>query len=112
MAIDPTERAHRAVLRALAEVTELVVVTDGDPTNKSPKPNLVRVNPNDIFSNPIYTFARVGITNSDLMDTFWHLVRGQLPTISSTLAKKQIPPDVAIGLVRDYVTRVLVESES
>lgn len=112
MAIDPTERARRAVLRALAEVTELVVVTDGDPMNTDSFPNVVRVTPDDIFANPIYTFARVGVTNSDLMDTFWHLVRSQLPTISSTLAKKQIPPDVAIGLVRDYVTRVLVESES
>lgn len=112
MAINPIERARRAVLRALAEVTELVVVTDGDPMNSDTFPNLVTVTPDDIFSNPIYTFARVGVTNSDLMDTFWHLVRDQLPTISSTLAKKQIPPDVAIGLVRDYVTRVLVESES
>lgn len=112
MAINPIERARRAVLRALAEVTELVVVTDGDPMNDDPFPNHVRVTPDDIFSNPIYTFARVGVTNSDLMDTFWRLVRDQLQSISSTLAKKQIPPDVAIGLVRDYVTRVLVESES
>src|SRR5262245_65111264 len=70
---DPNERARRAVIRSIADVTELVTIVIDEPDN--PDPLAFQVEPDDLFD---LKFSRVGIDNDALIRGFTAAVKMRL----------------------------------
>jgi hypothetical protein len=95
---DPDERARRAVLRSIDQLTELVTIFDSDPNDLDPDPAKVLVDPDDLFD---LTFSRVGIDSDLLIGGFVTGLKNQIPGFSAKIQQVfgDLKPGVQIGLV-------------
>jgi len=103
---DPNERARRAIIRSIANLTELVNITIDDPNDQNPDPLAFQVEPDDLFD---LTFSRVGITSDVLIAGFIAGLRRLLPVISARIQEllTDLQPGVQIGLVFNVIRREL-----
>ena len=97
---DPNERARRAVIRSIADLTELVTIVIDDPDD--PDPIAFQVEPGNILN---LTFSRVGIDNDALIRGFIEGLTGQLPEIEARIHEllQDLQPDMQIGKVEDVI---------
>jgi hypothetical protein len=101
---DPNERARRAVIRSIDNLTELVSIVVDDPTD--PDPLAFQVEPDDLFD---LTFSRVGISNDALIQGFIAGLKTLLPEIKVRIQQllQNLQPSVQIGLVENVIRREL-----
>ncbi|MDT5269300.1 MAG: hypothetical protein QOH49_1486 [Acidobacteriota bacterium] len=105
---DPNERARRAIVRAIDNMTELVNIVVDDPGDQNPDPTAFQVEPDDLFD---LTFSRVGITNETLISGFIVGLKTLLPQIKARIQEllKDLQPGVQIGLVFNVIRRELAK---
>jgi len=103
---DPNERARRAIIRAIDNLTELVNIVVDDPDDQNPDPLAFQVEPDDLFD---LTFSRIGITNEALLSGFVVGLKTLLPEIKARIQEllKDLQPGVQIGLVFNVIRREL-----
>lgn len=103
---DPNERASRALIRSIADLTELVNIIVDDPGDQNPDPLAFQVEPDNLFE---LTFSRVGITSDALISGVVLNLRDQLPQISQRIQElfADLQPGVQIGLVFNVLRREL-----
>jgi hypothetical protein len=103
---DPNERARRAVIRSIVNVTELVEITIDDPNDQDPDPLAFQVDPDNLFD---LAFSRVGITSAALLSGFVAGLRRLLPEISDRIQEllSDLQPGVQIKLVFNVIRREL-----
>jgi len=103
---DPNERARRAIIRSIDNLTELVNIVLDDPDDQDPDPFAFEVEPDDLFD---LTFSRVGITNSTLLSGFTVGLKTLLPEIRVRIQEllNDLQPGVQIGLVFNVIRREL-----
>src|SRR5947209_12982423 len=105
---DPNERARRAIVRAIDNLTELVTIVVDDPGDQNPDPLAFQVEPDDLFD---LTFSRVGITSEALLSGFVVGLKTLLPGIKARIQQllKDLQPGVQIGLVFNVIRRELAK---
>jgi len=105
---DPNERARRAIVRAIDNLTELVTIVVDDPGDQNPDPLAFQVEPDDLFD---LTFSRVGITSEALLSGFVVGLKTLLPGIKARIQEllKDLQPGVQIGLVFNVIRRELAK---
>ena len=105
---DPNERARRAVVRAIDNLTELVTITVDDPGDVNPSPLAFQVDPDDLFD---LSFTRVGITSEALLSGFIVGLKTLLPEIKARIQEllKDLQPEVKIELVFNVIRRELAK---
>jgi hypothetical protein len=105
---DPNERARRAIIRSIDNLTELVNIVIDDPGDQNPDPLAFQVEPDDLFD---LTFSRVGITNDVLLSGFVVGLKTLLPEIRARIQEllKDLQPGVQIALVFNVIRRELAK---
>lgn len=105
---DPDERARRAVIRAVDNLTELVSIVIDDPSDQNPSPLAFQCDPDNLFD---LTFSRVGIDNSALISGFITGLKIQLPEFKAKIQElfKDLKPGVQIGLVWNVLRREIAK---
>jgi hypothetical protein len=105
---DPNERARRAIIRAIDNLTELVTITVDDPGDLNPSPLAFQVEPDDLFD---LSFSRVGITSEALLSGFVIGLKTLLPEIKAKIQEllKDLQPGVKIELVFNVIRRELAK---
>ncbi len=103
---DPNEKARRAVIRSIANLTELVIITVDDPDD--PDPLAFQAEPDNLLD---LTFSRVGISNDALISGFVIGLRTLLPEIKQRIQEllKDLQPAVQIRLVFNVIRRELAK---
>ena len=106
--IDPNERASRAIIRSIDNLTELVNIIVDDPDDQNPDPAAFQVEPDDLFD---LTFSRVGITSDALLSGFIVGLKTLLPEIKTRIQEllKDLQPGVQIRLVFNVIRRELAK---
>ncbi|HZI19105.1 MAG TPA: hypothetical protein VEY09_10965 [Pyrinomonadaceae bacterium] len=101
---DPDERARRALVRSVDNLTELVSIIRDDPGDTNPSPIAFQYDPEDLFD---MTFSRVGIDNDALIAGFVTGVKIQLPEYKDKVQALlgDLKPGVQIGLVWNALRR-------
>lgn len=105
---DPEERARRAIVRAIDNLTELVTITLDDPEDRNPSPAAFQFEPDDLFR---LTFRRVGITSDVLLSGLIPGLQTQLREIKARIPEllKDLEPAVEIRLVFNVIRRELAK---
>lgn len=108
---DPNERARRAVIRSIDNVTELVTIVIDDPGDLNPDPLAFQVEPDDLFN---LRFSSVGITSEALISGFVVGLKTLLPGIRDQIQEMlgNLEPDVQIRLVFNVVRRLLASPDA
>lgn len=103
---DPNERARRAIIRSIDNLTELVNIVVNDPNDQNPNPLAFQVEPDDLFN---LTFSRVGITSEALLSGFVVGLKTLLPEIRDRIQELlgDLEAGVQIRLVFNVVRREL-----
>jgi hypothetical protein len=117
MPLRSSERARRAIARALANTTDLVSIDDQDPDDEVPFSDAFIVSPEGIFNTtavPTWTFARVGVNDDAAFRIFREdlLQNQKLPkkvvdNLKENNSFMGLKPSVVIGLVFELVMREL-----
>lgn len=107
---DPNERARRAVIRSIDNLTELVSIIRDDPGDQNPNPSAFQCEPDDLFG---LTFSRVGISNDALISGFVAGLRTLLPEIRARIQElfDDLQPAVQIRLVFNVVRGELAKAQ-
>jgi hypothetical protein len=108
---DPNERARRAVIRSIDNLTELVTIVRDDPNDENPNPLAFQVDPDDLFN---LSFSRVGITSEALISGFVVGLKTLLPEIRNQIQELlgDLEPGVQIRLVFNVVRRLLASPDA
>jgi hypothetical protein len=103
---DPNERARRAIIRSIDNLTELVNIVLDDPNDQNPDPLAFIVEPDDLFN---LTFSRIGITSEALISGFVVGLKTLLPEIRNRIQEllADLEAGVQIRLVFNVVRREL-----
>lgn len=102
---DPNERASRALIRAIDDLTELVTII-ADDGDENPDPLSFQVEPDNLFE---LAFSGVGITTDAGIAGVVRNLRRQLPEISQRIQELfgDLQPGVQIKLVFNVLRREL-----
>jgi len=103
---DPNERARRAIIRSIDNLTELVNIVVDDPNDQNPNPLAFQVEPDDLFN---LTFTRIGITSETLLSGFVVGLKTLLPEIRARIQELlgDLESGVQIRLVFNVIRREL-----
>jgi len=104
MAIPVGEFSRRALLRVLADHTEVVRLRDRDPGDTDGDPNLVLADPPGLLT---LRLADVGLTNQSQVEVFRASLKTTLPLIDGELTMVKLSAGTHLGKLRDFLTAAL-----
>jgi len=104
MALAVGEFTRRALLRTLADHTEVVTLRDRDPNDTSNDPDLVEADPAGVLNMRL---ADLGLTNQAQVELLRAELKTRLPLIDGELTMARLSPGTKLVKLLDFLTAAL-----
>jgi hypothetical protein len=104
MALPVAEFARRSLLRVIANHTEVVILRDQDPNDKSSDPRQVKASPAGLLNMRL---ADLGLTNQAQVEILRVDLKNELPLIDGELTMAKISPGTVLSKLKDFLAAAL-----